>query len=180
MKLQEIIRNNYKFAGIAAASFLIDEGMKNCVEEYDVLDTPKEILDGKAVLRRYHNKGAFLNFGEQKRKLVTLLSVLLTVAVLVVFVLTLGMRGKKLLKAGLSFLLGGAFSNTYDRVVREYVVDYVSLKTGIAAIDRVVFNLADGGGAGYVRKPKNCYCAHAPFAKAHLRCFPLLCSSFCS
>ena len=143
MKLQEIIRNNYKFAGIAAASFLIDVGMKNCVEEYDVLDTPKEILDGKAVLRRYHNKGAFLNFGEQKRKLVTLLSVLLTAAVLVVFVLTLGMRGKKLLKAGLSFLLGGAFSNTYDRVVREYVVDYVSLKTGIAAIDRVVFNLAD-------------------------------------
>ena len=55
MKLQEIIRNNYKFAGIAAASFLIDEGMKNYVEEYDVLDTPKEILDGKAVLRRYHN-----------------------------------------------------------------------------------------------------------------------------
>lgn len=143
MKLQEIIRNNYKFAGIAAASFLIDEGMKKCVEEYDVLDTPKEILDGKAVLRRYHNKGAFLNFGEQKRKLVTLLSVLLTVAVLVVFVLTLGMRGKKLLKAGLSLLLGGAFSNTYDRVMREYVVDYVSLKTGIAAIDRVVFNLAD-------------------------------------
>lgn len=143
MKLQEIIRNNYKFAGIAAASFLIDEGMKNYVEENDVLDTPKEILDGKAVLRRYHNKGAFLNFGEQKRKLVTLLSVLLTVAVLVVFVLTLGMRGKKFLKAGLSFLLGGAFSNTYDRVVREYVVDYVSLKTGIAAIDRVVFNLAD-------------------------------------
>ena len=141
MKLQEIIRNNYKFAGIAAASFLIDEGMKNCVEEYDVLDTPKEILDGKAVLRRYHNKGAFLNFGEQK--LVSLLSVLLTVAVLVVFVLTLGMRGKKLLKAGLSLLLGGAFSNTYDRVMREYVVDYVSLKTGIAAIDRVVFNLAD-------------------------------------
>ena len=139
MKLQEIIRNNYKFAGIAAASFLIDEGMKNYVEEYDVLDTPKEIL----VLRRYHNKGAFLNFGEQKRKLVTLLSVLLTVAVLVVFVLTLGMRGKKLLKAGLSLLLGGAFSNTYDRVMREYVVDYVSLKTGIAAIDRVVFNLAD-------------------------------------
>ena len=65
MKLQEIIRNNYKFAGIAAASFLIDEEMKNYVEEYDVLDTPKEILDGKAVLRRYHNKGAFLNFGER-------------------------------------------------------------------------------------------------------------------
>ena len=62
---------------------------------------------------------------------------------MILFLATLGMRGKKLLKAGLSLLLGGAFSNTYDRVMREYVVDYVSLKTGIAAIDRVVFNLAD-------------------------------------
>ena len=109
MKLQEIIRNNYKFAGIAAASFLIDEGMKNYVEEYDVLDTPKEILDGKAVLRRYHNKGAFLNFGEQKRKLVTLLSVLLTAAVLVVFVLTLGMRGKKAFEGRIIAFTGRRF-----------------------------------------------------------------------
>ena len=52
MKLQEIIRNNYKFAGIAAASFLIDEGMKNYVEEYDVLDTPKEICG--AITTRAH------------------------------------------------------------------------------------------------------------------------------
>ena len=186
MKLQEIIRNNYKFAGIAAASFLIDEGMKNYVEEYDVLDTPKEILDGKAVLRRYHNKGAFLNFGEQKRKLVTLLSVLLTVAVLVVFVLTLGMRGKKLLKAGLSLLLGGAFSNTYDRVMREYVCGLCQPENrnrsdrsrGIQSGGSLHPDRYDGGGAGYVRKLKNCYCSHAPFAKAHLRCFPLLSQLF--
>ena len=68
MKLQEIIRNNYKFAGIAAASFLIDEGMKNCVEEYDVLDTPKEILDGKAVLQRYHKQGRIFKFRRTKTK----------------------------------------------------------------------------------------------------------------
>ena len=94
MKLQEIIRNNYKFAGIAAASFLIDEGNEKLRRRIRLLDTPKEILNGKAVLRRYHNKGAFLNFGEQKQKLVTLLSVLLTAAVLVVFVLTLECAGK--------------------------------------------------------------------------------------
>ena len=96
------------------------------------------------------------------------------------------MRGKKLLKAGLSLLLGGAFSNTYDRVMREYVVDYVSLKTGIAAIDRVVSNLADlfcilirhDGGGGWGREEaKNCYCSHAPFAKRifdAFRCFAAL------
>lgn len=143
MKLQEIIRNNYKFAGIAAASFLIDEGMKNYVEEYDVLDTPKEILDGKAVLRRYQQQGRIFKFRRTKTK----------AGDIAVRSSDGGSAGgvcadawnarEKLLKAGLSLLLGGAFSNTYDRVMREYVVDYVSLKTGIAAIDRVVFNLAD-------------------------------------
>ena len=54
MKLQEIIRNNYKFAGIAAASFLIDEGMKNYVEEYDVLDTPMERRFCGAITTRAH------------------------------------------------------------------------------------------------------------------------------
>ena len=163
MKLQEIIRNNYKFAGIAAASFLIDEGMKNYVEEYDVLDTPKEILDGKAVLRRYHNKGAFLNFGEQKRKLVTLLSVLLTVAVLVVFVLTLGMRGKKLLKAGLSLLLGGAFSNTYDAGICRGLCqpenrNCSDRSRGIQSGGSLHPDRHDGGGAGYAWTVTNNVC----------------------
>ena len=67
MKLQEIIRNNYKFAGIAAASFLIDEGMKNCVEEYDVLDTPKEIRwkGGSAALSQ---QGRIFKFRRTKTK----------------------------------------------------------------------------------------------------------------
>ena len=144
MKLQEIIRNNYKFAGIAAASFLIDEEMKKLCRRIRCAGYAEGDFRWKGGSAALSQQWAqFLNFGEQKRKLVTLLSVLLTVAVLVVFVLTLGMRGKKLLKAGLSLLLGGAFSNTYDRVMREYVVDYVSLKTGIPAIDGVVFNLAD-------------------------------------
>ena len=45
--------------------------------------------------------------------------------------------------ASVGFLLGGAFSNTYDRLSRGYVVDYLRLRTGIGAVDRVVFNLAD-------------------------------------
>ena len=144
MKLQEIIRNNYKFAGIAAASFLIDEGMKKLrAEEYDVLDTPKEILDGKAVLRRYHNKGAFFKFRENKTK----------AGDIAVRSSDGGSAGgvcadawnarEKAFEGRVIAFTGRRFFYTYDRVMREYVVDYVSLKTGIAAIDRVVFNLAD-------------------------------------
>ena len=44
--------------------------------------------------------------------------------------------GKHADKLGLSLVLGGALSNTYDRVVRKYVVDY--LPAG-----RVYYNLSD-------------------------------------
>lgn len=142
MKLQEIIRNNHKFAGIAAAIFLLDEGVKNHVES-ESFDAPKPVLGGKAVLSRYHNRGAFLNMGEKKSALVRALSVGLTLSVFVLFLVSLGQKGNGLLKTGLAFLLGGAFSNTYDRLSRKYVVDYVSLRTGIRAVDRVVFNFAD-------------------------------------
>mgnify|MGYP000562102145 FL=1 len=57
MKLQETIRSNHKFAGIAAAIFLLDKGVKNHVEESDFFDAPKPVLGGRAVLSRYHNRG---------------------------------------------------------------------------------------------------------------------------
>ena len=52
MKLQETIRNNHKFAGIAAGIFLLDEGMKNHVEDSEAFDAPKPVLGGKVMLSR--------------------------------------------------------------------------------------------------------------------------------
>ncbi|MDO4294080.1 MAG: signal peptidase II, partial [Eubacteriales bacterium] len=143
MKLQEIIRSNMKFAGIASAIFLLDKGIKDYAEAEEALAVPKPALGGRLVLQRYHNRGAFLNLGEKRSALMRALSLGLTAVVLVCFVCTLGQRGRGLLKTGLALLLGGAFSNSYDRLYRSYVVDYASLRTGIRALDRVVFNLAD-------------------------------------
>lgn len=70
------------------------------------------------------------------------LSLLLTIALTILFFLTLGMTGKKMLKWGLTLLLGGAYSNTYDRLVRQYVVDYVSFNVPLG-IKKVVFNIGD-------------------------------------
>ena len=89
------------------------------------------------------NRGAFLNLGQKNPALVRALSTGLAVLVCLLFVCTLFRKGNGLLKTGLAFLLGGAFSNTYDRLSRGYVVDYLRLRTGIGAVDRVVFNLAD-------------------------------------
>lgn len=40
-------------------------------------------------------------------------------------------------------MLGGAFSNTYDRLVRKYVVDYVSFHVPLKGLKKVIFNIGD-------------------------------------
>ena len=128
---------------IAGAIFAGEYFLKKHIEESRNVGEDTPVLKGRLLIRRYHNRGAFLNLGEKKSALMRALSVGLTAGVLVLFVCTLTQKGSGLLKAGLSLLLGGAFSNTYDRLSRKYVVDYFSFRTGIKAIDRVVFNLAD-------------------------------------
>ena len=81
----------------------------------------------------------------EKRPVVVTLSVLLTIGTAAVFALSLGTRGNGMFKAGLSMLLGGAFSNTYDRLKRKYVVDYFSFPVKWKWFSRIVFNLSDFG-----------------------------------
>lgn len=94
-------------------------------------------------LRLYHNSGACLNLMAQKKKLLLLFSYCLTVLIGCFFFLTLCTRGNHLLKFSLTLLLGGAFSNTYDRLKRKYVVDYFSFVTPFPFFNQIVFNLSD-------------------------------------
>ena len=95
------------------------------------------------MLRKYHNEGACLNLGEKKSKAVAAVSLLLTAALSLVFLFTLTKRGCAALKTGLSLLLGGAWSNTYDRLKRKYVVDYFSFNVRWKPLRQIIFNLSD-------------------------------------
>lgn len=128
---------------ITAGIFLGELFLKNRVEKNWPMHREKRTAGGVLKLRKYHNYGAALNLGEKNKALVAAVSVGLTAALFVFFALTLFQTGNQLLKMGLTLLLGGAFSNTYDRLTRKYVVDYFSFCTGLKALDRVVFNLAD-------------------------------------
>lgn len=111
----------------------------------------------KIVIKKYHNKGAMLNIGERHQRFVALLSLVFSAFVTGMFVVTLGMKGRGLLNTGLALILGGAYSNTYDRLKRKYVVDYFSfhIDTGrcrlriwkrlVDRLNTIVFNLADFG-----------------------------------
>ena len=92
------------------------------------------------IWRNYHNTGAMLNFGAGK-SFVKVLSFVFTAAVTVYFIITLGHRGKNLLKAGLALVLGGAYSNMYDRMRKDYVVDYISFRCRWKRFSNIVFNI---------------------------------------
>ena len=128
---------------LAIAIFITDLLIKNHIERMEIAGDDKSLMGGRLLLRRYHNKGAFLNVGERRRGLVSVLSLVLTLGVTMVFLATFSYRGNRILKMGLAFLLGGAYSNTYDRLVRKYVVDYISFPVRNQKIRNIVFNISD-------------------------------------
>jgi signal peptidase II len=132
------------YVGVVVLIFAGDFVLKNYMERRELPQSgEQELLGGRLLLRRHHNRGISLNLGEKRRGIVAALSVVLTVVMAVLFVVSLGQRGNHLLRAGLAVLLGGAFSNTYDRLKRRYVVDYISFGVRWKKLRNVVFNVSD-------------------------------------
>lgn len=132
-----------RYAVLSVLIFILDLGIKNRIEEKKTEGETEELLNGRLLLRKYHNKGAMLDAGEKRSGLVAIISLVLTLAMTVVFLLTFSIKGGSLLKTGLALLLGGAYSNTYDRLRRHYVVDYVSFPVKNQVVRRIVFNVSD-------------------------------------
>lgn len=123
-------------AGIFALETLIKQNREENTKNI-------EYLNGNMQITTYHNYGAFLNGGDKKPFIVKILSVLLTLGLTVLFILTFTRYGMKQLRGGLALLLGGAYSNTYDRIKRGYVVDYLNFPKMPGRIKHIVFNISD-------------------------------------
>ena len=129
--------------GIIGSIFLGDLWIKNRIEKGTAAQGEERLPGGRLLIRKYHNTGAAFNLGGRKPLVVTAVSLVLTIGISVLFVLSLGQYGNHLLRVGLSLLLGGAYSNTYDRLKRRYVVDYVSFPVKWKPFARLVFNISD-------------------------------------
>ncbi|MBO5146581.1 MAG: signal peptidase II [Lachnospiraceae bacterium] len=137
--------------------FSADSIMKYLVEKNKKEDEETLKLNGKIRIKKYHNKGAMCNIGERNQTLVAMLSLVFSAFVTGIFAATLGRKGKSLLNMGLALILGGAYSNTYDRLKRKYVVDYLSfhvntencknkmVKKSADKFGTIVFNISDFG-----------------------------------
>lgn len=130
------------YAGIIGSIFVLELFVKNQVEKKVKSGSVKKFFHGKILLKKHHNRGWMFNKGENRQRLVAYVSLVFTL-MLVCFALFLGEKGNSMIKTGLSFILGGAFSNTYDRLFRKYVVDYLSFGVKSERFRRIIFNLSD-------------------------------------
>ncbi len=131
-----------QYLAVILGIFGVELGIKNYIEA-NKKEGETEEKCGFLLIRKHHNRGAFLNAGQKQRKLVAVLSVMMTLGLTVLFAVTLTMAGKGMLKWALTLMLGGAYSNTYDRLKRKYVVDYVSFRVPFKGLRRVIFNIGD-------------------------------------
>ena len=103
----------------------------------------RPILGGHVILRKFHNPGAMLGLGQNRKPVLGLVSGLMTGALAFGWLYALREKSGRLLKLALSFLLGGALSNGWDRIRQGFVVDYFSFRVPMERLRRIVFNLSD-------------------------------------
>lgn len=121
----------------------IDLGIKQYVEKYVKKEEERSIWKKRGILRKVHNRGMMMNKLEQHPLLVQLASVFAGGVLLICQALLLKKPGREKEKLGITLMIAGAISNTYDRLRRGYVVDYLAVKTRHKRITDITFNLAD-------------------------------------
>lgn len=129
------------YLGIAGIVFLVDFFLKKSMEKKKYVK--KYVCKGKIRLHLHHNYSGIFDSLPDKPKLVHRVSLVSVILLTLYYLITLGHRGERIRKIGLSLLLGGAYSNTYERMTKEYVTDYFSFETGIKKLDKIIFNLSD-------------------------------------
>ncbi|MGB4658204.1 MAG: signal peptidase II [Mobilitalea sp.] len=126
---------------IVAAVVILEYNIKSYIEKNRKVGERQEILGGKIIIRKEYNDGAFMNFMEDKKETVKTISSILLGLIILLFTIMLPKKGNKVYKLGLSFIVGGAISNVYDRITHGHVIDYFSINC--KKLKTIIFNLAD-------------------------------------
>lgn len=129
------------WCGIVFSIIGIEALIKYCVEKYIPFGQEQKCWKDRIIIKRYHNKGAALDsFSKYPKQLLAMTSILIGI-VTYAWSVTVIKEKEYVKKIALSLLLGGAYSNFFDRMIRGYVVDYVSFS--YKKIRHIVFNIAD-------------------------------------
>ena len=122
---------------------LLDIAAKSYVEGYMTKGQERTFGQGKVILRKVYNKGFCFNLLEKEPEIVKISSAFMTFLVTIYQMITLLRKKHYLKKMGLSLMAAGAWSNTFDRWIRGYVIDYVGFRTKWKKITEITYNLGD-------------------------------------
>lgn len=130
------------FLGLTGLLLMVDLVLKAEIESRDGTEFPRE-LDGKGriVLHKSHNAGLPFGLLKKYREAVRMIPLAASSAVAGILFWLLQRKGNNGEKLGFSLVLAGALSNLWDRMTRDYVVDYFSINRG--KLKTVIFNLGD-------------------------------------
>lgn len=131
-------------AAIASAVFAADRLFKNSIEKQPDENFPHP-LPGKAGesarFEKCHNPGFMMGTFRSLPQLVTILPAInIGIAVLDIMILTI-QNGSRMVRFGMSLIIGGGLSNLYDRLHHGYVIDYLNIRKG--PLSKIVMNIGD-------------------------------------
>lgn len=134
---------NMIYLGLIGILATGDQWLKHVVEaqEPEKFPRPLEGTKDRIWIYRNHNAGFPFGFLEQREGLVRTVPLILTSALAGSLFALRKKKGEGLRNISAALVIGGSLSNLYDRYVRGYVVDYLSLRVG--PLKEVVFNLGD-------------------------------------
>ena len=134
---------NKYFAALFIALTTFDMGVKQHVEETFRKGREQNTKVPKLVLRRVHNKGFCLNVLDKYPAIIKSTSAVLCGTIGGCAWQLFQKKGKWMEKLGVTVLGAGAFSNTFDRIIRGYVVDYFGVRIKNSKLSKISANLAD-------------------------------------
>lgn len=118
--------------------------LKYGIEQALTRKEERTAFGGKVTVRKVYNRGFCMNILDDDPDTVKYVSAYSTVILTIIQLFTL-LRKKAcpLKKLGLSLMTAGAWSNTFDRWMRGYVVDYIAVPSENEKVRKMTFNLAD-------------------------------------
>ena len=129
----------------AAGIFALDQLFKHAIDEEPKENFPRDLPGSKGLvqIRRAHNPGFSMGRLEKYPKLVKTLSLIATlflIFALPYMSILLG-DGFFLQKWGTAMVIGGASSNTYDRLIKGKVTDYINVR--VPFLKNAIINIGD-------------------------------------
>jgi len=123
--------------------FFAEYYTKRHMDHVRTLQEQRPMAGGKIILKKYYNSGGAGNFLKSHPKCIRSAHISTLLAASAALLYVMPKKNTTAAKTGLSLLVGGGFSNLYDRLTKGYVVDYVSFGFGPKRFQKLVFNFAD-------------------------------------